>query len=62
MFTIGMGSMGCFYCGMKVNVLDLTTHYAGTIMAIVNGIGAFSGILVPYLIAAMTENVSLNLS
>ncbi|XP_044758922.1 putative inorganic phosphate cotransporter isoform X2 [Coccinella septempunctata] len=59
MFTIGMGSMGCFYCGMKVNVLDLTTHYAGTVMAIVNGIGALSGILVPYLIAAMTENHTL---
>lgn len=60
MFTIGMGAMGCFYCGMKVNVLDLTTHYAGTIMAIVNGIGALSGILVPYIIAAMTENVCLS--
>lgn len=59
MFTLGMGCMGCFYCGMKVNVLDLTSHYAGTIMAIVNGIGALSGILVPYLIAAMAENHTL---
>ncbi|KAK9881225.1 hypothetical protein WA026_015338 [Henosepilachna vigintioctopunctata] len=59
MFTIGMGCMGCFYSGIKVNVLDLSVHYAGTIMALVNGIGALSGILVPYLISALTEDHTL---
>ncbi|XP_076262845.1 sialin-like isoform X1 [Rhynchophorus ferrugineus] len=56
MFTIAMGFMGTFYCGMKVNALDLSPNYAGTIMAIVNGIGGLTGIIVPYLVGALTEN------
>uniref|UniRef100_A0AAR5QB79 Major facilitator superfamily (MFS) profile domain-containing protein n=1 Tax=Dendroctonus ponderosae TaxID=77166 RepID=A0AAR5QB79_DENPD len=59
MFTIGMGFMGTFYCGMKVNALDLSPNYAGTIMAIVNGIGGLTGIIVPYLVGALTENHTL---
>ncbi|KAJ8913208.1 hypothetical protein NQ315_016150 [Exocentrus adspersus] len=59
MFTIAMGFMGTFYCGMKVNALDLSPNYAGTIMAIVNGIGGLTGIIVPYLIGALTENHTL---
>lgn len=59
MFTIGMGFMGTFYCGMKVNALDLSPNFAGTLMAIVNGIGALTGIIVPYLISAITENHTL---
>ncbi|KAJ8959237.1 hypothetical protein NQ318_022500 [Aromia moschata] len=59
MFTIAMGFMGTFYCGMKVNALDLSPNYAGTIMAIVNGIGGLTGIIVPYLVGALTENHTL---
>ncbi|KRT78184.1 membrane transporter [Oryctes borbonicus] len=59
MFTIAMGFMGTFYCGMKVNALDLAANYAGTLMAIVNGIGALSGIITPYLIGALTEDQTL---
>ncbi|GJQ72216.1 hypothetical protein Trydic_g3307 [Trypoxylus dichotomus] len=59
MFTIAMGCMGTFYCGMKVNALDLAPNYAGTLMAIVNGIGALSGIVTPYLVGAMTEGQTL---
>lgn len=58
MFTVAMGFMGTFYCGMKVNGLDLTTNYAGTVMAIVNGLGAVSGIITPYIVSALTEDVS----
>lgn len=58
LFTIAMGFMGTFYCGMKVNALDLSPNFAGTLMAIVNGIGAISGIITPYLIGALTEDVS----
>lgn len=57
MFTIAMGFMGTFYCGMKVNALDLSPNYAGTLMAITNGIGAITGIITPYLTGALTENV-----
>lgn len=57
LFTIGMGFMGTFYCGMKVNALDLAPNFAGTLMAIVNGIGAITGVIVPYLIGSLTPNV-----
>ncbi|XP_026478028.1 putative inorganic phosphate cotransporter [Ctenocephalides felis] len=59
LFTIGMGFMGTFYAGMKINALDLSPNYAGTLMAIVNGIGALSGIITPYLIEELTPNHSL---
>ncbi|CAG9863086.1 unnamed protein product [Phyllotreta striolata] len=59
MFTIAMGLMGPFYCGMKVNALDLAPNYAGTLMAIVNGIGAITGIITPYLAGALTEDHTL---
>ncbi|XP_046627286.1 putative inorganic phosphate cotransporter isoform X1 [Neodiprion virginianus] len=56
LFTIGMGFMGSYYPGMKVNSLDLTPNYSGTVMAIVNGIGAVSGIITPYLVGVLTPN------
>ncbi|KAK4874858.1 hypothetical protein RN001_014218 [Aquatica leii] len=59
LFTIAMGLMGTFYCGMKVNALDLSPNFAGTLMAIVNGIGAISGIITPYLIGALTSEHTL---
>ncbi|KRT78187.1 membrane transporter [Oryctes borbonicus] len=59
LFTIAMGFMGTFYCGMKVNALDLSPNYGGTLMAIVNGIGAITGIITPYLAGALTGNHTL---
>lgn len=58
LFTASMGLMGAFYPGMKVNALDLSSNYAGTIMAIVNGIGAITGIIAPYLVGLLTPDVS----
>ncbi|KAF5270577.1 hypothetical protein FQR65_LT05475 [Abscondita terminalis] len=58
-FTIGMGLMGTFYCGIKVNALDLSPNFAGTLMAIVNGLGALSGIITPYLVGALIEDQTL---
>lgn len=57
-FTLAMGIMGTFYPGMKVNPLDLSPNYAGTLMAITNGIGAITGIIAPTLVGLMTPNVS----
>lgn len=62
LFTVSMGLMGAFYPGMKVNALDLSTNFAGTLMAIVNGIGALSGIITPYLVGVLTPDVSIELS
>lgn len=53
-----MASMGAYYSGTRVNALDLSPNYAGTIMALVNAIGALSGIVTPYLIGVLIPNVS----
>ncbi|KAL1129021.1 hypothetical protein AAG570_013553 [Ranatra chinensis] len=57
-FTMGMGLMGAFIPSLKVNALDLSPNYAGTLMALVGGIGAISGIITPYLVGILTPNVS----
>ncbi|XP_063362118.1 putative inorganic phosphate cotransporter isoform X1 [Cydia amplana] len=59
LFTASMALMGAFYPGMKVNALDLSSNYAGTIMAIVNGIGAITGIIAPYLVGLLTPDSTL---
>lgn len=58
LFTIAMGIMGTFYPGMKVNSLDLSPNYAGSLMALTNGIGAITGIVAPYVVGVMTPEVS----
>lgn len=59
MFTVGMALMGTFYPGMKVNGLDLSPNYSGTLMAIVNGIGALSGIVTPYIVGTIASEQTL---
>ncbi|XP_031628445.1 putative inorganic phosphate cotransporter [Contarinia nasturtii] len=59
MFTLAMGFMGTFYPGMKVNPLDLSPNYAGSIMAVTNGIGALTGVAAPVFVGVMTPNSSL---
>lgn len=61
LFVLAMGSMGTFYPGMKVNGLDLSPNYAGTLMALTNGIGAITGIIGPYLVGVLTPNVSYSI-
>ncbi|XP_049788970.1 putative inorganic phosphate cotransporter [Schistocerca nitens] len=56
LFTLGMALMGTFYAGMKVNGLDLSPNYAGSVMALVNGIGAITGVIVPYVVGLLTPN------
>jgi ACS family sodium-dependent inorganic phosphate cotransporter len=51
--------MGTYFPGMKVNALDLSPNYAGTLMALVNGIGAIAGIVTPYLVGVLTPDVSI---
>lgn len=53
--------MGFFYPSLKVNALDLSPNYAGTLMAIVNGIGAISGAITPMIVGFIATNVSLML-
>lgn len=60
LFTGGMGLMGFYYSSMRVNALDLAPNYAGTLMAIINGLGAVSGMITPYLVGALIEDVSID--
>ncbi|XP_062551404.1 sialin-like [Armigeres subalbatus] len=59
-FALSVTLMGGFYPGIKVNVNDLSPNYAGFLMAIVNGIGAITGIIVPYTVGLMTPNQTLD--
>lgn len=59
LFTTGMAFMGFFYPSLKVNALDLSPNYAGTLMALVNGIGAISGIITPMIVGLIATNVSI---
>jgi len=59
LFTITMGLMGTYYAGMKLTPLDMSPNYAGTLMAITNGIGAITGVVSPYLVGVMTPNATL---
>lgn len=57
-FAIGVGLMGAFVPSLKVNPLDLSLNFAGSLMALVGGIGAVSGIFAPYVVGVLTTNVS----
>ncbi|XP_014261738.1 sialin-like [Cimex lectularius] len=59
LFTVGMGFMGFCYSSLRVNGLDISPNYAGTIMAIVNGMGSISGMVGPILVGYLTPNRTL---
>lgn len=58
MFTIALFLMGFYYPGMKINALDLSPNFAGSIMALMNGIGVFAGMAVPVVVGVLAPNVS----
>ncbi|CAK1596028.1 unnamed protein product [Parnassius mnemosyne] len=58
-FIVSMVFLGGFYSSVKINAMDIAPNYAGTCSAFVNGIGAISGIITPYLIGLLTPNVSI---
>ena len=60
MFVLGVAFMGSSMPGIKVNSLDLSPNYAGTLMALTNGIASFTGILSPYLVGVLTPNQTLS--
>lgn len=57
-FTLALGFMGNYFPGLRVNILDLSPNYAGSIMAVTNGIGAFSGMAAPTCVGMMIPDVS----
>lgn len=58
LFALSMGSMGTFYPGLKVNAIDLSPNYSGSLMGITNGLGAITGMVGPIMVGVMTPNVS----
>ncbi|XP_011506437.1 PREDICTED: sialin-like isoform X2 [Ceratosolen solmsi marchali] len=60
MIALGMTLMGAALPSMKVNGLDLSPNYAGSLMALTNGIGAFTGIVTPYIVGVLTPNQTLS--
>ena len=60
LITIGLTLSGSSVPGIKVNVLDLSPNYAGTLMGIQNGVGAFMGILAPYIVGVLAPNQTLS--
>lgn len=37
MFILTMGFLGSYFPGLKVNALDLSPNYSGSVMALTNG-------------------------
>lgn len=52
--------MGNFYPGMKINPIDLSPNYAGSLMALSNGLGALTGIAAPAFVGIMTPDVRIS--
>lgn len=57
-FIIAMILKAPFYCGIRINHLDLSVHFPGILNAFVNGLGSISGILTPYVIGLVAKDVS----
>ncbi|KAH8260040.1 putative inorganic phosphate cotransporter [Drosophila bipectinata] len=59
LFTLAMGTMGSYYAGMKLSPLDMSPNYAGTLMAMTNGIAACAGLVSPYVAGLLTPNANM---
>lgn len=54
-------ALGTYYPGLRVNSLDLSPNYSGSLMALTNGVAAIAGIIVPTFIGMMTPDVCYKL-
>lgn len=59
MLTIAVGLCGFHFSGYFINHGDIAPPYAGTLFGISNTAATVPGILAPYIVAALTPNVSL---
>uniref|UniRef100_A0A0A9Y1L0 Putative inorganic phosphate cotransporter n=1 Tax=Lygus hesperus TaxID=30085 RepID=A0A0A9Y1L0_LYGHE len=53
---VGMAFMGFYYPSLKINTVDLSPNFAGTVGALTHSMGGLSGIIVPYVIGLLTPN------
>lgn len=56
-FVIGVGLMGTFASGIKVNCADLSPNYVSILMASTNLLSLFSALAAPSVAAWLTPNV-----
>lgn len=56
---LSIGTMGAFYAGNRVNVLDICPNYTASLLGLVNGLGAISGIIALFLTGILTPHVYL---
>ncbi|KAI4456695.1 solute carrier family 17 [Holotrichia oblita] len=59
LLCLSLFTMGPFYCGLKVNVIDVTINFSGIIMALVNGLGAIAGYVSPYIVGLVAPDNTL---
>lgn len=57
-FAITIAAMGKYYPGIRLNILDLSPNYSGSIMAWTNGLVAVAGVIAPTFAGVMTPDVS----
>lgn len=60
MIALSMTLMGAALPSMKVNGLDLSPNYAGSLMALTNGIGTLAGIAMPFIVGILTPHQTIS--
>ncbi|XP_026480193.1 putative inorganic phosphate cotransporter [Ctenocephalides felis] len=56
--VIGFGLMGAFLPGFRVNALDISPKYAGTVTGITNGLGALAGVFASLIAGLLTKGLT----
>lgn len=60
MLTIGISFIGCVEgAGYIVNHLDIAPRYAGILFGITGTIATIPGVIAPYVVSVLTQNVSI---
>lgn len=52
--------MGAFFPSIRVNAIDLTPNFAGTLISITNGLGSLTGFVAAYSAGVLTPNVNMS--
>ncbi|XP_014223185.1 putative inorganic phosphate cotransporter isoform X1 [Trichogramma pretiosum] len=54
LFVLGITMMGTAYPTIMINIMDLSPNYAGSLMAIGNGLVGLTGVFTPYVFGLLT--------
>lgn len=57
LFTVMQAPMGAYFSGLKLNPLDLSPNYAGSVNALSFSFGSLTGVAVPIFVGTMVPNV-----